>query len=53
MHLQYAPLFVHVSFSPVLEMGQDGEISLFGVMGEHGNNVVIYDSHSVTLRHQI
>ena len=47
------------------EMGDEDEISideeqemifmdsLFGIMGEYGNNIMIYSSDSIILKHQI
>jgi len=45
MHLQMPPEFVHVSFSERTH-GDDDVNQKFAVMGEYGNNVVIYDTES-------
>jgi hypothetical protein len=29
------------------------KIALFGVMGEYGNNIMVYDTESIMLKHQI
>ena len=40
------------------QITEDGETlniseSLFGIMGEYGNNLMIYDTESIILKHQI
>mgnify|MGYP000872083719 CR=1 FL=1 len=29
------------------------KIALFGIMGEYGNNIMVYDTESIMLKHQI
>ena len=41
-----------------IDLGEDGEElvimdSLFAVMGEYGNNLMIYSAESIVLKHQI
>jgi WD40 repeat protein len=52
MHLELPPEFVHVAFSDRV-LGEDESQQKFGVMGEYGNNIVIYDSESFLIQHQI
>jgi len=52
MHLELAPEFVHVAFTDRV-IGEDESQQKFGVMGEYGNNIVIYDSESFLIQHQI
>ena len=52
MHLELPPEFVHVAFSDRIP-GEDDSLEKFGVMGEYGNNIIIYDSESFLIQHQI
>lgn len=45
MHLQMAPEFVDVAFTERLGP-YDESMQKFAVMGEYGNNVIIYDTDS-------
>ena len=69
MHLQFAPEFVHVSFSAPFpnqraqaqmegDYGEEEEArprldSLFGLVGDHGNTLMIYDTDSINVCHKI
>jgi len=46
MHLELPPEFVHVAFSERIAGETDDAYQKFAVMGEYGNNVVIYDTDS-------
>jgi len=53
MHLELPPEFVHVAFSERIAGETDDAYQKFAVMGEYGNNVVIYDTDSFLIQHQI
>lgn len=57
MHLEFPPQHVHVAFGPAMRLSHSEDdhfmASFFGVVGEHGNCLMIYDSQSVALRNQI
>ena len=46
MHLELPPEFVHVAFTEKLPTDPDDTYQRFAVMGEYGNNVIIYDTDS-------
>ena len=50
LHLELPPEFVHVAFSDRVLYDNDQR---FALMGEYGNNVVVYDSESFLIQHQI
>lgn len=50
MHLQMPPEFAYVAFT---ERGMNPENQKFAVMGEYGNNVIVYDTESFLIQHQI
>jgi len=52
MHLEMPPEFVHVAFSTRMP-GDDDSRQRFGVMGEYGNNVIVYDTESFLIHHQV
>lgn len=52
MQLELAPEFVHVAFTERINE-QDDANQKFAVMGEYGNNVVVYDTDSFLIQHQI
>merc|ERR1719230_824298 len=52
MHLEMPPEFAHVAFSSRVP-GQDDSRQRFSVMGEYGNNVIVYDTESFLIQHQI
>jgi len=53
MHLELAPEFVHIAFSD-RTMGELDDVNQkFAIMGEYGNNVIIYDTDSFLIQHQI
>jgi hypothetical protein len=53
MHLETAPEFVHVAFTERMPYGYDVSRQRFGVMGEYGNNIILYDTESFLVQHQI
>ena len=54
MHLTQPPEFIHVAFTERPQLVQGGiSTPKFAVMGEYGNNVVVYDTDSFLLVHQI
>jgi hypothetical protein len=48
LHLELAPEFVHVAFTDRVLYDDDQS---FALMGEYGNNVVVYDSDSFLIKH--
>ena len=46
MHLELPPEFVHVAFTERTITDPDNLLQRFAVMGEYGNNVIIYDTDS-------
>ena len=48
MHLEMPPEFVSVAFTKRVG-GQVDSRQMFAVMGEHGNNVILYDTDSFTI----
>lgn len=53
MHLEMPPEFVCVAFTARLPGVLDDTRQQFAVMGEYGNNVIIYDTESFLIKHQI
>lgn len=53
MHLEYPPETVHVAFEKLLDGHEEGTSLDFGVMGEHGNSVNVYDSSTYKVTHSI
>jgi hypothetical protein len=45
MHLEFPPEFAFVAFTNMVP-GQDESRQQFAVMGEYGNNVIVYDTES-------
>lgn len=52
MHLELPPEFVQVAFSEQVP-GEDESAQKFAIMGEYGNNIVIYDTESFLIQHQV
>ena len=50
LHLELPPEFVHVAFTDRVLVNNDQR---FALMGEYGNNVVVYDSESFLIQHQV
>ena len=46
MHLELPPEFVHVAFTERIPGEPEDQFQKFAVMGEYGNNIVIYDTDS-------
>ncbi len=53
MHLEYPPESVHVAFEKLLDGHEEGQALDFGVMGEHGNSVNVYDSSNYKVTHTV
>lgn len=51
MHLETAPEFVHVAFTDKMLHGYNLSRQRFGVVGEYGNNVIVYDTESFLVQH--
>jgi|DEB0MinimDraft_12_1074336.scaffolds.fasta_scaffold03100_5 WD repeat-containing protein 90 len=51
MHLELPPEFVHVAFSERTIGELDDSNQKFAVMGEYGNNIVVYDTDSFLIQH--
>ena len=52
MHLEMPPEFVCVAFTN-RPLGQIDSRQMFAIMGEYGNNVIVYDTESFLIQHQI
>jgi len=53
MHLELVPEFVHIAFSEQVMGDLDGDSQKFAVMGDYGNNILIYDTDSFLVLHHI
>jgi hypothetical protein len=50
MHLQMPPEFAYVAFSEKSMQLMDGN-QKFAIVGENGNNVIVYDTDSFLIQH--
>ena len=51
--IEYEPEFVHVEFTEPLSSDKESLLQRFGVMGEYGNSITIYDTDSFMIQNEI